>query len=225
MPLHLGLETSPVLTARRIDVVLVESRALMREGLRAVIERESDLFVVAQAATVRDAGSLTVAPDVVITDIHLPDAKYGDVIVGLRESFPQSSILAFTPVGDPAEVQAVLAAGADGYLLETAEPTDLLTAIRTVADDTSYLQPALGVQLALSHRPAETTLALSPREQHVLLLLVLGHTNVAVARLCNISLRAAETHRADIQRKLDRHTRAELVEYARETGLAPFGPP
>ena len=195
---------------------------MMRQGLRAVIEQESDLVVVAQAATVRDARSLEVTPDVVVTDVDLPDAKYGDVIIGLREFFQQSSILVFTPVGDPAEVQAVLAAGADGYLLETAEPTDLLTAIRAVADGKSYLQPALGVQLALSQR---TTLALSPREQHVLLLLVLGHTNVDVARLCNISLRTAETHRAHIQRKLDRHTRAELVEYARETGLARFGSP
>ena len=224
LPRPRGLETSPVLSGRAIDVVLVESRAMMRQGLRAVIEQESDLVVVAQAATVRDARSLDITPDVVVTDVDLPDAKYGDVIIGLREFFQQSSILVFTPVGDPAEVQAVLAAGADGYLLETAEPTDLLTAIRAVADGKSYLQPALGVQLALSQRPAET-LALSPREQHVLLLLVLGHTNVDVARLCNISLRTAETHRAHIQRKLDRHTRAELVEYARETGLARFGSP
>jgi two-component system response regulator NreC len=220
-----GLETSPVLSGRAVDVVLVDSRAVMRQGLRAVIEQESDLVVVAQAATVRDARSLDVTPDVVVTDVALPDAKYGDVIIGLRGFFPQSSILVFTPVGDPAEVKAVLAAGADGYLLESAEPTELLSGIRAVADGKSYLQPALGVQLALSQRPAETTLALSPREQHVLLLLVLGHTNVDVARLCNISLRTAEAHRAHIQRKLDRHTRAELVEYARETGLVRLGSP
>jgi DNA-binding NarL/FixJ family response regulator len=217
-----GFETSHVLSRRAVDVVLVDRRPVMRQGLRAVIEPEPDLVVVAQAATVRDAGSLDVTPDVVVTDIDLPDAKYADVIIGLREFFQQSSILVFTPVDDPAEVQAALAAGAAGYLLETAEPTDLLTGIRAVAAGESYVQPALGVHLALSKRPAETMLALSPREQHILLLLVVGHTNVDVARLCNISLRTAETHRANIQRKLDRHTRAELVEYAREVGLVRF---
>jgi DNA-binding NarL/FixJ family response regulator len=220
-----GFETSHVLSGRAVDVVLVERRPVMRRGLRAVIEQAPDLVVVAQAATVRDARNLDVRPDVVVTDVDLPDAKYGDVIIGLREFFRQSPILVFTPVGDPAEVKAVLAAGAAGYLLETAEPTELLTGIRAVAAGESYVQPALGVQLALSKRPAETMLALSPREQHILLLLAVGHTNGDVARLCNISQRTAETYRANIQRKLDRHTRAELVAYAREVGLVRFDSP
>jgi DNA-binding NarL/FixJ family response regulator len=190
-----------------------------------MIEQEPDLVVVAEAATVRDARSLAVTPDVVVTDIDLPDAKYGDVIIGLRALFQPSSILVFTRVADHAEVQAIFAAGAAGYLLETAEPTDLLTGIRAVAAGESYVQPALGVHLALSRRPAETMPALSRGEQHVLLLLVLGHTNADVARLCHISLRTAEMHRAHIQRKLDRHTRAELVEYAREVGLVRFDSP
>jgi two-component system response regulator NreC len=197
----------------------------MREGLRAVIDREPGLVVVAQAATARDARSLDVTPDVIVTDIDLPDAKYGDVISGLRESFrQQSSILVFTPVGDPVEVESVFAAGADGYLLETAETTDLFAGIRAVAAGETYLQPSLGAKLARS-RQADTTLGLSPQEKHVLRLLVLGHTNVDVARLCHTGLRTAETHRANIQRKLDRRTRAELVEYAREIGLVQLGPP
>jgi two-component system response regulator NreC len=216
---------SHVRPGRAVDVALVESRTVMRQGLRAIIERESDLVVVADAETVRDAKGLDVTPDVVVIGIQLPDAKYGDVITGLREVFRQSSILVFAPVGNPAQIQAVLAAGADGYLLETAEPTELLTGIRTVAYGEPYLQPALGVELALSQIPSEIARLLSPREQHILYLLVLGHTNVDVARLCNISLRTAETHRAHIQRKLDRHTRAELVEYAREAGLVRFRSP
>jgi two-component system response regulator NreC len=225
MPRPGEFETSHVVSGRPLDVVLVESRPVMRRGLHAVIEQEPDLVVVAEAATVRDARTLAVTADVVVTDVDLPDAKYGDVIIGLRALFQQSSILVFTPVADPAEVQAVFAAGAAGYLFETAEPTELLTGIRAVAAGESYVQPALGVHLALSRRPAETMLALSPREQHVLLLLAVGHTNIDVARLCNISLRTAETHRAHIQRKLDRHTRAELVEYAREVGLVRFDSP
>lgn len=199
--------------------MVIDSRAVMRAGLRAVIEREPDLVIVAEAATVRDARSVDVTPDVIVTDLNLADATYADVISGLREFFQRRSILVFTRVGDPTEVQSVLAAGATGYLLETSDTTDLLAGIRAVAAGESYLQPSLGAQLARSRRTSDATHDLSPEEYQVLLLLVLGHTNLDVARLCNIGLRAAETHRAHLQQKLDRHTRAELVEYARENGL------
>src|SRR2546425_8911218 len=99
---------------RAVDVMLVDGRAVVREGLFAVIDQEPDLVVVAQAATVRDAGSLDVEPHVIVTDVDLTDAKHGEVISGLRGFFRHSSILVFTPVGDPVEVQSVLAAGARG---------------------------------------------------------------------------------------------------------------
>ena len=203
--------------------MLVESRAVMRAGLRAVIEQEPDLVVVAEAATVSVARGLEITPDVIVTDIDLSDATSGVVITELREFSPESSILVFTPVGAPAEVQSVLAAGANGYLLESAETAELIAGIRAVAAGEAYLQPSLGVALARSHRPP-ATLGLSLQEEHVLRLLVLGHTNVAVAGMCNISLRTAEMHRAQIQRKLGRHTRAELVEYAQENGLVQLEP-
>jgi two-component system, NarL family, response regulator NreC len=224
MPQARGLQTSHLLSQQPVDVMLVDSRAVMREGLRATIEQEPDLVVVAQAASVRDARSRDITPHVIVTDIDLPDARFGDVIGGLREFYPQSPILVFTSIDDPAEVQSVLNAGANGYLLETADPPDLLAAIRAVAAGKSYLQPSLGVELARSHRTPDTALGLSAQEEQVLRLLVLGHTNTDIAHLCNISLRTAETHRAHIQRKLDRHTRAELVQYAQETGLIHLDP-
>lgn len=214
----------PSVSQRAVEVLIVDGREVMREGLHALIDRQPDLVVVAQAATVRDVEGLAVRPDVIVTDIDLPDAKYGDVVTGLRGFFEQSSILVFTPVGHPAEVQSVLAAGANGYVLETAPAADLLDGIRAVAGGESYLQPSLGVELARLHQPLDPTLALSATEQHVLRLLALGHTNAEVARLCNVSLRTAESLRAHIQRKLDRRTRAELVEYAREIGLVELGP-
>jgi len=203
--------------------MLVDSRAVMREGLRAVIEPEPDLVVVAQAATLRDAQRLRIEPDVIITAVDVSDARYGDVVDGFREFSPQSSILVFTRIGDPAEIRFVLTPGANGYLLESAEPTDVLTGIRAVAGGETYVQPSLGVELARSHRLVDPTPELSPQEARVLGLLVLGHTNVDVARLCNMSLRSAEAHRAHIQRKLGRSTRAELVEYAREAGIVQLG--
>ena len=209
-----------------VGVMLVDGRTVVREGLRAVIEPEPDLVVVAEAETVRDAGTFDVTPDVIVTDIDLPDAKSSDVISALRRYFQQSSILVFTPIGHPAEVQSALAAGANGYLLETASTDDILTGIRAVAGGETYLQPSLGVDLARLQQAREaTTLELSPLEEQVLRLLALGHTNTEVARLCNISLRSAESYRAQVQRKLGRRTRAELVAYAREHGLIELGPP
>jgi two-component system response regulator NreC len=207
-----------------IHVMLVDSRAVVREGLSAVIDQQPDLVVVAQAASVRDAGSLDVRPHVIVTDLDLPDAKNSAVISALHGYFAQSSILVFTPIGHPTEVQSVLAAGAVGYLLETAATSDLLTGIRAVAEGRTYLQPSLGVELARWHRPRDTTLGLSPREEQVLQFIALGHTNVEVARLCNVSLRTIESHRAHIHRKLGLRTRAELVQFARETGLVELGP-
>jgi two-component system response regulator NreC len=204
--------------------MLVDTRAIVREGLRSVIDQQPDLAVVAQAATVRDAASLGVTPHVIVTDIDLPDAKNREVISRLRGFFQQSSILVFTPVAHPAEVQSVLDAGANGYLLETAAADDLVGGIRAVARGQTFLQASLGADLARLHRPRDPALALTAEEEQILRLLALGHTNTEVARLSNMSLRTAESHRAQIQRKLGRRTRAELVEYARETGLIELGP-
>ncbi|HEY5171484.1 MAG TPA: response regulator transcription factor [Acidimicrobiia bacterium] len=199
--------------------MLVDARSVVRAGLCALIDNESDLVVVAQAATVRDAMGLDVTPDVIVTDIDLPDADRGEVIRRLRDRFRASSILVFTPIGHLADVQSVLAEGANGYLLETADPDDLLTGIRAVAGGKTYLQPSLSVALARLHRARDTGAGLTPQEEHVLRYLALGYTNVEVARHCGVSLRTAESHRAQLRRKLGRRTRAELVEYALEVGL------
>jgi len=212
-----AFETS--VSDQAVGVMLVDGRAVVREGLRAVIEPQPDLVVVAEAETVRDAGRFDLTPDVIVTDIDLPDAKSGDVIRALRRSFERSPILVFTPIGHPSEVQSVLSAGADGYLLETASTDDLLSGIRAVAGGETYLQPSLSVDLARLHQAREATPELSPMEEQVLRLVALGHTNTEVARLCHVSLRSAESYRAQVQRKLGRRTRAELVAYAREHGL------
>ncbi len=202
--------------------MLVDDRTVTREGISALIERQPDFFVVGQAATIRDAGSLGVRPRVIVTEVDLPDAKHGAVISGLREHFSETSILVLTLVGHPAKVQTVLEAGANGYLLKTAGTIDFFAGIRAVAAGHFYLQPSLGVELARWHRPRDRATDLSPKEEKVLKWIALGHTNPEIARICHISLRTVEAHRAHIQRKLDRHTRAELVEYVREVGLIDF---
>jgi two-component system response regulator NreC len=206
-----------------VNVLLVDNRELVREGIRALIDGQPDFEVVAQVASLGSARTVDVTPELIITEVDLPDAKQADVISGLRETFPQSAILVLTMVDHPAKVQSMLAAGADGYLLKTAATHDLLTGIRALAAGQTYLQPSLGVELARWHRLRDTS-GLSPTEERVLRLLALGHTNSQVARLCEVSLRTVETHRARIHEKLGRRTRAELVEYAHEVGLVALDP-
>jgi DNA-binding NarL/FixJ family response regulator len=219
-----------------VGVMLVDNRTVMREGLRALIEQQPDLVVVAQAATVADAGSLDVTPDVIVTEVDLPDARQGDVVSGLRGFFPHSSILVLTLVGHPAKVQLVLAAGADGYLLKTAATADLFTGIRAVAGGETYLQPSLGVELARWHGPRDTALGLSPneeldqgsrglgsdltaREHEMLQCMAAGLGNKQIAEQRELSLHTIRNHVQNVLTKLGAHSKLEAVAIAAREGL------
>jgi two-component system response regulator NreC len=199
--------------------MLVDHGTLVRAALAALIEQQPDLVVVAQASTIGDAGTFHGTPDVIVTDIDLPDARHRDVISGLRGVFPQSPILVLTFVGHPAKVQSVLAAGANGYLLKTAATPDLLSAIRALAAGEIYVQPSLDREVERWRRSRDTTLELTPKEEQVLRLLAVGHTNDEVAALLGVSRRTVETHRGRINEKLGLRTRAEVFRYAWDVGL------
>jgi two-component system response regulator NreC len=191
----------------------------VRDALSALIDQQPDLVVVAHATSVGDAATHDLTPDVIVADLELPDAVLGEVVSGLHVYFPKSPILVLTHVDQPAKIQSVLAAGADGYVLKTATSEDLLTGIRVLAQGGSYLQSSLGIALARWLQPRDTDPPLSAKEEQVLQLIALGHTNAAVARTLGVSLRTVESHRSRIQQKLGRLTRAELVQHARDTGL------
>jgi two-component system response regulator NreC len=205
-----------------IRLALVDDQTLFREGLAALVVREADLEVIAQAASLEALTKLEIVPRVIVTALALPDARRSAVIERLRERFPESAIMALTVFDDLPTVQQVLAAGADGYVLKSATATDLFAGIRTVARGGLYLQPSIGVAFA-SRSPDEVAApaigGLTPKETDVLRLLALGHTNAEIAQLLGTSLRTIETHRAHIHQKLDRHTRAELVRFALDAGL------
>jgi two-component system response regulator NreC len=204
-----------------IRLALVDDQTMFREALRALIEQEPDLEVVAQVTSVQALRELDIEPQVVVTGLAFPDAA-SQVIVELRSRFRDAAILALTALDDLATVQQVLAAGADGYVLKSAATTDLFAGIRAVARGGLYLQPSIGI--AFASRPPEqlassAVAGLTPKETDVLRLLALGHTNAEIAALTGSSLRTIETHRAHIHQKLDRHTRAQLVRFALEIGL------
>ena len=204
-----------------IRLALVDDQTMFREGLRALMEQEPDLEVVAQATSVQALEDMDVEPHVIITGLAFPDAAR-DQVIELRTRFRDAAILALTALDDLPTVQQALAAGADGYVLKSAATTDLFAGIRAVAQGGLYLQPSIGI--AFASRPPELAAGsaaggLTPKETVVLRLLALGHTNAEIAALTGSSLRTIETHRAHIHQKLDRHTRAQLVRFALEVGL------
>jgi two-component system, NarL family, response regulator NreC len=204
-------------------LLLVDKHVIVREALAVLLGQRADLRVLAQASTLSDTVGLAVFPDVIVTELELPDASGEEVVRVLRSSFGRAAILILTQVTQPAKVERVLAAGADGYVLKTAEVEDLLAGINAVARGETYLQPSLGVEVARHDHGRDAgeagALKLSPREESVLRLLALGHTNAEIARLVGVSRRTVESHRAHIHQKLGSQTRAELVRFAHTSGL------
>jgi len=207
-----------------ISVLLMDDHVIVREGLRALLEKQEDMEVLAEAGSVGEAVSLEVAPDVVVADLVLPDDRGADVVKRLRDRYADAGILVLTMVDNPTDVQRCLAAGARGYLLKETASTELVDAVRRVASGDDYVQPALGAALARwrdapGRVHARAIDDLTHREGEVLRLIALGHTNAEVAQMLSVSVRTVENHRASVMRKLGLHTRAELVRHATDAGL------
>ena len=212
------------MTAERADrtkttVVIADDHTVVRQGLRMLINNEEGLQVIAEAGTVPDAERLTRAhrPTVVVLDLNMPGGSSLDAIPRLRET---SAVVVLTMQDDPAFARQALQAGALGFVLKEAADEELLEAIRLAAGGDTYLNPRLGAKIAAAPpEPPGPPDDLTERELDVLRLIALGHTNVEIGEQLFLSTRTVETHRAHIQRKLDRNTRAELVRYALEHGL------
>jgi two-component system, NarL family, response regulator NreC len=207
-----------------IRVQLCDDHALVRAGLRRLLEGAPDVAVVGESADADEAiaQARMNQPDVLLLDLTLPGRSGIEAMPELAEVAPATRVLVLTMHDDPAYVRQAFAAGAAGYILKEAAEAELVTAIRTVAAGHPYLHPMLGARLANADRvtgEAVQSKTLSERERDVLHLLALGHTNKEIARLLFISVRTAETHRARIMQKLGIHSRAELVRYALAAGM------
>jgi DNA-binding NarL/FixJ family response regulator len=207
-----------------VRVLIVDDHAVVRSGLRLLLEAEEGLEPVGEAGTARDAvfQARSTKPDVILLDVVMPDQTGLDVLPTLLHEHPDTKVLILSMQDDPQYVRQAFAAGASGYVLKEAADTEVVTAIREVAAGGRYVHPELGARLV----DAETAAArraeedpLSDREREVLRLLALGHTNQEISKQLYISVRTAETHRAHIMQKLRLSSRAELVHYALEQGL------
>jgi two-component system response regulator NreC len=152
-----------------------------------------------------------------ILDLHMPGDTSLSAMPALRGSAPGTAIVVLTMQEDPAFAREAMAAGARGYVLKEAADTELVAAIRTVADGGTYLQPDVGAKLAAAADGHGGEL--TQRETEVLRLVALGHTNAEIADSLFLSIRTVETHRSNIQSKLKLSRRADLVRYALERRL------
>jgi two-component system response regulator NreC len=211
-------------TTATIQVLVCDDHALVRAGVRRLLESEASLEVVGEAADAEQAVSLIghAHPDVLLIDIVMPGRSGIAAIPDLIAASPETRILVLSMQDDSSYVRQAFSAGAHGYLLKEAADAELVQAIHDVAAGHRYLHPALGARLAaaeaIRHDRAVAD-PLSDREHDVLHLLALGHTNQEIATQLFISVRTAETHRARIMQKLRVSSRAELVRYALSTGV------
>ena len=206
-----------------IRMLLLDDHPVVTEGLQLLLERQSDLEVVATAATLEQALATTATPDVIVADLVLESTRGPDIVSALLERFPGAKVLVLTMVDEPAEIRAVLGAGANGFVVKGVAGAELVDAVRRVAAGEDYLQPAVGAALARAGSPdarPESDVPLSEREASVARLLALGHTNAEIAELLAVSQRTVESHRARLLDKLGVRTRAQLVQRVTELGLA-----
>ena len=207
-----------------IRTVIVDDHAVVRSGLRLVLESEDDIEVVAEAADARNAVFEARAhhPDVILLDVVMPGRSGIEAIPDLLEESPESKVLVLSMQDDPAYVREAFGAGASGYVLKEAADAEVVAAVREVAKGERYVHPALGARLVAAEAEERVRAAedpLSDREHEILRLLALGHTNQEIAGQLYLSVRTVETHRAHIMQKLRITTRAELVRYALEQGM------
>ena len=205
-----------------IEIVLADDHPVVRSGLRMLLEAEADFEVVAEAGDVGSASRYVLGhkPGVLVLDLNMPGGSSLEAIPRIVESSPGTSVVVLTMQEDLAFAREALRAGARGYVLKQAAGTELVQAIRAAAGGGTWLNPELGARMAAAPAtPAGPPGDLTEREVEVLRLIALGHTNNEIAEQLYLSVRTVETHRAHIQQKLGRSTRAELVRYALDNDL------
>jgi two-component system response regulator NreC len=205
-----------------VTIVIADDHKVVRAGLRLLLEAEEGFEVAAEAGDVPEAERRVAAyrPRVLILDLNMPGESSLPAIPRLRQNAPTTQIVVLTMQSEPAFAREALRAGAIGYVLKEAADTELVQAVRLAAEGRTYLNPELGARLAAEPpTPSGPPDDLSARELEVLKLIALGHTNGEIAQSLYLSVRTVESHRAHIQQKTGRTSRADLVAYAREHDL------
>jgi DNA-binding NarL/FixJ family response regulator len=213
----------------KLRIVLADDHAVVREGLKALINAQPAMEVVGEAADGRSVCQLaeTLGPDVAVLDISMPEGCGAEATGRLRRQCPAVKVLALTVHEDKGYLRLLLEAGARGYLLKRAAAEELVHAIRIVAAGGVYLDPALAGQLVgglvrkCPRHPAAESGDLSERETDVVRLIASGHSNKEVASRLGLSVKTVETYKGRSLEKLGLSSRADLVRYALQRGWLP----
>jgi len=199
-----------------IRLVIVDDHEVVRAGLCRVLEAQPGWTVEAEAGDIDRAlrAVLGYKPDVLVLDLNLGGVSSLEYIPELLERSPATRIVVLTMQTEPAYARDALRSGASAFVLKESAEDELVTAVRAAADGKTYLTPRVGAMIAAEPVQNDSDRELTPRELEILRLLALGHTNGEIAELLFLSRRTIETHRANVQHKLDLSTRAELTRYA-----------
>ena len=208
--------------ASAIRIVLADDHAVVRRGIEMILGAEADFEVIASVGDIEAAVRKVrgYKPDVLVLDLNMPGGPSVDAIPRILEASPATRVVVLTMQDEPSLARGALMAGALAYVLKVAEDDELVEAVRRAAAGETYLNPQLGARIAAEPpRQWGPPDDLSEREVEVLRMIALGHTNAEIAEQLHISVRTVESHRARIQQKLRRSSRADLVRYALDRGL------
>ena len=219
----MSILAAPPAVERTITIVVADDHHVVRSGLRLLLETADGFEVVAEASDT-DAALRSVLghkPAVLVLDLNMPgDLTSLDAIPQVCERSPHTAVVVLTMQDDPSFARRALQLGATGYVLKDSADVELVEAVRRAAAGETYVAPRLGAALATSvAAPVGPPDDLTRREVEVLRLIALGYTNAEVARQLFLSIRTVESHRAHIQQKLRRSSRADLVRYALDHDL------
>lgn len=209
-----------------IRVVLADDHSVVRKGVREFLEEEPDIDVIGEASDGLQAVELAteLQPDVVVMDIKMPQLSGVDATKRIRSAAPKVRVLALTAYDDDPYIFGLLEAGASGYVLKTAESSELIRAIRAVAAGQSALDPAIAPRIiARIAQPAPVAESLTERELEVLRLAARGLTNKQIGHDLDISDRTVQNHLANIYAKLGVASRTEAVTAALQRGMLRLG--
>lgn len=210
-----------------IRLLLVDDHAVVRSGLRMLLEHEADIEIVGEAATVQQTLEQVarLKPNLILMDIGLPDGTGIEATQAIKQTWPEVAVVALTIHEDEEYFFPMLQAGASGYVPKRAAPEELLTAVRTAARGEIYLYPSLAKLLVRDYLTGSqavdpaTLSELTDREQEVLAYLAEGSSNPEIAEALFISPKTVARHRENIMSKLNLHSRSELVKYAIRKGI------
>ena len=209
--------------SKKIRVLLADDHAILRKGVGMLIDSQSDLQVVGEAKTGREAISeaLRLKPDVVVMDISMPELNGIEGTRQICDELPETKVIGLSMHKDSVYVREILRAGARGYLLKDSDDEDLLRAIRAVARGEAFLSPAISDAVLTDYRKhvSNPVDLLTGREREVLTMIAEGKTNKEIANALNLSVYTVESHRGSVMEKLNLHNSGDIIRFALRNGL------